>query len=126
MAHRRWHGAAAPWGERWRPVVSLLPLLVASILIVLLATTAGSAPVACFFQSPVSPISPVSSEAPAAASPAVAQETPVGPTPTPGVLRAVPTALNFWPWVIGLVVIVLVVGAVLYWRSRREGEEDGL
>lgn len=97
--------------EALRSVVDLSPLILGSLLIALVATTTGPASTSCHFQSPVSPISPVPVE-----SPVVPQGTVEGP-----VLRAVPAPPNFIPWVIGLVVVVIVVGAVLYWRSKREG-----
>ncbi|TKJ28951.1 MAG: hypothetical protein CEE40_10125 [Chloroflexi bacterium B3_Chlor] len=96
-----------------RSIVDLSPLILGSLLIALVATTPGRASTSCHFQSPISPISPVPVE-----SPPVPQVTVEGP-----VLRAVPTPPNFIPWVIGLVVVVIVVGVVLYWRSKREGAE---
>jgi len=95
--NRRWRGIGLRWRKKLRSLLSFLPLILASILIALLATRAESASTYCLFQSPI------------------------GPTSTPRVLRAVATPPNFVPWVIGLLVITIVVGAILYWRSRREG-----
>lgn len=97
--------------EALRPVVDLSPLILGSLLIALVATTTGRAATSCHFQSPVSPISPVAVE-----SPPVPQGTVEGP-----VLRAVRAPPNLIPWVIGLLVIVILVGVVLYWRSKRGG-----
>jgi len=99
-----------------RSIVDLSPLILGSLLIALVATTPGRASMSCHFQSPISPISPISPVP--VESPPVPQGTVEGP-----VLRAVPTPPNFIPWVIGLVVVVIVVGVVLYWRSKREGAE---
>lgn len=102
--------------EALRPIVDLSPLILGSLLIALVATTPGRASMSCHFQSPISPISPISPVP--VESPPVPQVTVEGP-----VLRAVPAPPNLIPWVIGLVVVVIVVGVVLYWRSRREGVE---
>jgi len=100
--------------EALRSIVDLSPLILGSLLIALVATTPGRASMSCHFQSPISPISPISPVP--VESPPVPQVTVEGP-----VLRAVPAPPNLIPWVIGLVVVVIVVGVVLYWRSRREG-----
>ncbi len=106
-----------------RQLVGLLPLILLSVLIALMATGAGPASNICLFQSPVSPLgtpetSPVTPLAPAEGSPAPPTATVEGPA-----LVAVPTPTNLTPWVIGLLVTVIVVSAVLYWRRRREGGE---
>jgi len=105
--------------EALRSIVDLSPLILGSLLIALVATTPGRASMSCHFQSPISPISPIGPTSPVPVeSPPVPQVTVEGP-----VLRAVPAPPNLIPWVIGLVVVVIVVGVVLYWRSRREGVE---
>ncbi len=106
-----------------RQLVGLLPLILLSVLIALMATAAGPVSNICLFQSPVSPLgppeeSPVTPVAPAEGSPTPPPATVEGPA-----LVAVPTPANLTPWVIGLLVTVIVVGAVLYWRRRREGGE---
>lgn len=111
------------WGKELRSLLGFLPLILGSILIALLATTAGPASTYCLFQSPVSPVSPPPIESPVAPSPVMPEETAVGPTATRSALMAVPTPLNFVPWAIGLLVTIIVVGVVLYWRSRRKGGE---
>lgn len=105
---RRWREIAQGWAEELRSLLNLLPLFLAAALIAVLATRAGPASTRCLFQSPVMP------------SPVMPEETAVGPTPTVPVLVAVPVTPNFVPWVIGLLVVIIVVGAILYWRSRRE------
>ncbi len=123
--NRRWRGMALGWGDELRSLVGFSPLILGAVVIALLATTAGPASTYCLFQSPVSPISPLPIESPAVPSPVTPQETvAASPTSTPSVLTAVPTPLDFIPWFVGLLVIVAVVGAVLYWRSRRKGEEE--
>lgn len=90
----------------------LAPLILLSVLIAFLATASAPASTQCLFQSPVSPLG-----APEG-SPTVAQGTVEGPA-----LIAVPAPPNFVPWVIGLLVTVIVVGGILYWRRKREGGE---
>lgn len=119
----RWRGIALGSSKRLRGVVDFLPLILGSILIALLAMTVGPASNDWLFQSPVSPVGPLPTEVPVVPSPAMPQETTLAPTPTPPVMRAVLTRPDFIPWVIGLLVVTIVVGAVLYWRSRREGGE---
>ncbi len=109
--NRRWRGIALGWSKELRALLDFLPLILGSILIALAATTAGPASTHCLFQSPVAP------------SPVMPQETAVSPTATPPALTAVPTPPNFIPWVIGLLVIIIVVGVLLYWRSGRKGGE---
>jgi hypothetical protein len=96
--------------QRCRSVGGLLPLLVGSVLITLLATAAGPTSSGWLFQSPVSPISPSPG-----VSPAAPQETVTGPA-----LVSVPAVPNFLPWVIGLLVVVAVVVVAMWWRGRRE------
>jgi hypothetical protein len=117
--NRRRFGRKTDQSDGVRQLVDLLPLILLSALIAVLATAAGPASNVCFFQSPISPISPPE------ASPAAPQATatPRGTVEGPA-LVAVPTAPNFIPWAIGLLVIVIVVGSVMYWRHRREGGED--
>lgn len=96
--------------RRWRSLVGLLPLLVVSALIALLATAAGPASSGCLFQSPVSPIGPSPGE-----SPAAPQATVTGPA-----LVSVPVVPNFVPWAIGLLVVVALVVVAMWWRRRRQ------
>ncbi|NIN67083.1 MAG: hypothetical protein GTO63_20785 [Anaerolineae bacterium] len=117
--NRRSFGRKTDRSDGVRQLVDLLPLILLSVLIALLATAAGPASKMCFFQSPISPI------APPEASPAAPQVTATPRVTVEGpALVAVPTAPNFIPWAIGLLVIVIVVGSVMYWRQRREGGED--
>ena len=108
---QRWREIAQGWTEELRSVLNLLPLFVGATLIAMLATRAGPAATECHFQSPVMP------------SPVMPQETVVGPTPTVAVLKAVLVPPNLTPWIVGLLVVIIVVGGILYWRSRREGSE---
>jgi len=126
MANRKWCGLAAACKKELRVLLSFLPLLVGSIAIVLLMTSAGSASTQFLFQSPISPISPISTEAPSPTAPVVSQETPVSPTSTPSALRAVPTTPSLIPWIVGIVVVAVLVVVVLFWRGRRKGEEESL
>jgi hypothetical protein len=96
--------------QRCRSLGGLLPLLVGSVLIALLATAAGPTSRGWLFQSPVSPIGPAAGETPAAP-----QGTVTGPT-----LVSVPAVPNFLPWVVGLLVIVAVVVVAMWWRGRKE------
>lgn len=121
--NRRWRGIGLGWSKELRALLDFLPLILGSILIALAATTAGSASTHCLFQSPVSPVSPLPIESPVVPSPVMPQETAVSPTATPPALTAVATPPDFIPWVIGLLVIIIVVGVLLYWRSRRKGGE---
>ena len=114
---------ALGWGDELRSLLDFLPLILVSILIALLAAMAGPASTQGLFQSPVSPIGTSPIESPVVSSPAVPQGTAASPTLTARVLTAVPATPNLIPWVIGLLVIVIVVGAILYWRGRREGGE---
>ena len=120
--NRRSFGRKTDQSDGVRQLGDLLPLILLSVLIAVLATAAGPASNMCFFQSPISPISPIS---PPEASPAAPQvtATPRGTVEGPA-LVAVPTAPNFIPWAIGLLVIVIAVGSVMYWRHRRAGGED--
>lgn len=96
--------------RRWRSLAGLLPLLVGSVLIALLATAAAPASSGWLFQSPVSPIGPSPAE-----SPAAPQGTVTGPA-----LVSVPAVPNFVPWVIGLLVVVALVGVAMWRRGRKE------
>jgi hypothetical protein len=121
---RRWRGIFVRWREELRSLLDFLPLILASIMIAMLATAAGPASTACHFQSPVVPTSTLAAVSPVAPSPVMPQETSVGPTPTAPVLTAVPVTPNLVPWVIGLLVIIIVVAVMLYWRRGREGGEE--
>lgn len=104
--NRRWRGIPLGCSDKVKSVVGLLPLILGSVLIALLGMTTAPAPTYCFFQSPISP---------------PGTESPVS---TPPVLTSVRTPLNFIPWAIGLLVIIVAVGLILYWRSRRKGGEE--
>jgi hypothetical protein len=101
-----WAGSGA-----FGSVASLAPLLLASVLVALLAIAAAPPPGEWFFQSPVSPIGSGPTR-----SPSVPQATATGPA-----LVSVPAPANFVPWIIGIVVVGSIVGAVLFWR-RDKGE----
>jgi hypothetical protein len=92
-------------------VAGLLPLLLGSALVALLASAAGPSPEEWSFQSPISPVGPG-----AAGSPSAPTATITGPG-----LVSVPTPPNFVPWIIGILVIAAIVGAALMWR-RADGE----
>jgi hypothetical protein len=94
------------------PIASFLPILLAALLLASLAMAAAPPPGEWFFQSPVSPVAPGPTR-----SPSVSQATATGPA-----LVSVPTPANFVPWIIGIVVVGAIVGAVLFWR-RAKGEE---
>lgn len=119
----RWRGIDLGSSKQLRSLVEFLPLILGSLLVALLAMTVGPASNHWLFQSPVSPVGPLPTEPPLVPSPAVSQETALAPTSTPPVMRAVLTRPDFIPWVIGLLVVTIVVAAILYWRSRREGGE---
>jgi len=118
------------------PLAKLLPLVVGSILVTLLATAASPEPMDWFFQSPVSPVSPISPISPTPEGPPGAPEgTVAGPTPegAPGApegtvagpaLVAVPAAPNLVPWLVGIILVAVVVGAGMLW-SRRRGKGEG-
>jgi hypothetical protein len=95
---------------RWRSSAGLVVVLFASLLVSFLAMAAGPTAEGWLFQSPVSPVE--TSTGQAEVEP---EETAAGPA-----LVSVPLGLNFAPWLIGLAVIVVIVGAVLWWRGRRE------
>jgi hypothetical protein len=99
--------------EGWRPLAGLLPLLVGSVLVALLATAAGPTSSGWLFQSPVSPVGP---------TPSGSSVTPQG-TATGPALVSVRVAPNFVPWLVGLAVIVAIVGVTMWWRGR--GQEGG-
>jgi hypothetical protein len=89
--------------------MTLLVVLLGSLVLTLLAAAATPTADGWLFQSPVSPIGTPRQTA------AVPQETATGPA-----LVSVPTGANFWPWLIGLALIVAVVGGVMWWRGRKE------
>lgn len=102
------------------PLAKLLPLVVGSILVTLLATAASPEPMDWFFQSPVSPVSPVATSGPTPEGPPGAPErTVAGPA-----LVAVPAAPNLVPWLVGIILVAVVVGAGMLW-SRRRGKGEG-
>ncbi|MCJ7618597.1 MAG: hypothetical protein MUP64_00060 [Anaerolineae bacterium] len=102
------------------PLGKLLPLVVGSIVVTLLATAASPEPMDWFFQSPVSPVSPISAISPTPEGPPGAPEgTVAGPA-----LVAVPAAPNLVPWLVGITLVAVVVGAGMLW-SRRRGKGEG-
>ena len=112
MIHLRELSLAATRVRGVEGLVSLLPLMVASMLITSLAMAAGPGPVDWFFQSPISPVSPGPAE-----SPGAPEATVTGPA-----LVSVPVSPNFIPWLVGIVVVGAVVGAAMMWRR---GSDEG-
>ena len=101
-------------------LAKLLPLVVGSVLVTLLATAASPEPMNWFFQSPVSPVSPISTIGPTPeGSPAAPEGTVAGPA-----LVAVPAAPNLVPWLVGIILVAAMVGAAMLW-SRRRGKGEG-
>lgn len=101
-------------------LAKLLPLVVGSVLVTLLATAASPEPMNWFFQSPVSPVSPISTIGPTPeGSPGAPEGTVAGPA-----LVAVPAAPNLVPWLVGIILVAAIVGAAMLW-SRRRGKGEG-
>ena len=119
------------------PLAKLLPLVVGSVLVTLLATAASPEPMDWFFQSPVSPVSPMgpspegsptdwlfeSPVSPISPSPEGSPGAPEGTVAGPA-LVAVPAAPNLVPWLVGIILVAAIVGAGMLW-SRRRGKGEG-
>ncbi|HEM62279.1 MAG TPA: hypothetical protein ENO24_08310 [Chloroflexi bacterium] len=95
----------------FRPVIDLVPLLLGSVVVALLAMAAAPASGEWFFQSPVSPLRPIPTS-----TLSVPQPTVTGPA-----LVSVPATANFLPWILGVLVVGGIVAAALFWR-RDKGE----
>ena len=68
--------------------------------------------------SPISPISPISPVSPISPTPSPVEEETAGPSVLPPLI-AVRTQPNYWPWVLGgLVIIGGAAGVMLYRRGR--------
>jgi len=94
-------------------LILFLPLAIVSVFLVFLMVGFGMAGSGGLFESPISPlpISPIPSP--------VAEEV-VGPSILPPLI-AVQTKSNYWPWIIGgLLIIGGIMGVMLY---RRRGDE---
>jgi len=110
-----------------KSLILFLPLAIVSVLLVFLMVGSGMAESGGLFESPTSPlpISPIPSPAaeetvgPAISpTPLPAEEEAIGPSTLPPLI-AVRTQPNYWPWVLGgLVIIGGVVGVMLYRRGR--------
>ena len=99
-----------------KSLISLLPLAVVSVLLVFLMLGSGMVGSGGLFESPTSPL-PISPISPISSPPG---EETVGPSILPPLI-AVRTQPNYWPWVLGgLVIIGGVVGVMLYRRGRSD------
>jgi len=104
-------GDALTRSRVFRPVIDLVPLLLGSVVVALLAMAAAPASGEWFFQSPVSPLGPSPTS-----TPSLPQPTATGPA-----LVSVPAPANFLPWILGVLVVGAIVAAALFWR-RDKGE----
>ena len=97
-----------------KSLISLLPLAVVSVLLVFLMLGSGMAGSGGLFESPTSPlpISPI---------PSPPGEEAVGPSILPPLI-GVRTQPNYWPWVLGGLVIIGGVVGVMFYRRRRGDE----
>jgi len=98
-----------------KSLIFFLPLAIGSLLLVFLMVGSGMAGSNGLFESPISPlpISPI---------PSPVVEEAVGPSELPPLI-AVQTQPNYWPWILGgLVIIGGALGVMLY---RRGGSDEG-